>query len=180
KIVAEPLAAVEIRARASGGNENQIAFRIGRDDRPCVGRAGALRTAVFPRISAYGFWILWNRIPRPLRLSGNGIEAADLATGLANCAIIGDPRANNNRVADDRRRRCFLIIGEVTSRDTKAIAEIDNSVIAKIRDGLACRSIESNQTGIDCCKKNASFVRSRLPITNAARGVIAVAGIFWH
>ena len=63
QVIAEPLAAEVVGARAARRHEDEVARRIGHDHRPRVRRPGAHGAAVLPGIRPDGRGILRNRIP---------------------------------------------------------------------------------------------------------------------
>ncbi len=104
KVVAQALSAIEIRAGAADGEENEIALRIGRDYGPGIRRARALRAAILPGIGACAFGILRDRIESPLEFAGDGIESAYFAAWLVDGTVVGDSGSQNDGVADDGGR----------------------------------------------------------------------------
>ena len=94
-VVASALAAEVIRARAARGHENQIALRIGGEDRPGVGRSGSVRHRSPParprrigRITGHG-------VPAPAKRAGARVIRTHLAAGRVETAIVGDRGAGD-------------------------------------------------------------------------------------
>src|SRR5205814_9557618 len=108
-IVAKALAAVVVRARASGRNEYEVTRRIGSDDAPCVRRASPVGQNPPPTAPRGVARISRDRIPTPPNRPGSRIERTDLAAGRIRPHVVGDGRSRDNQPAYDGGRRCQLV-----------------------------------------------------------------------
>jgi hypothetical protein len=162
-VVAEALAAVVIGAGGAGGDEDEIAHGVGDDNRPGVGAAG-------PRGAGH-------RVPRPLELAGDGVEAPDFAARHVGGAVVRDGGADYDRVVDNGGRRGLLVVAEPARRNAEAVAEVDDAVIAEGLDGTAGAGVDGDETRVDAGEEDAALAGSRLPEGDAAVGEVAVSGV---
>src|SRR5581483_9015300 len=75
QVVADPFASIVIGARAARWHEQQIAAGINGNNRPGIRPPSTAGALLLPGIGAGFLWALRNRIPRPLQLASDHIEA---------------------------------------------------------------------------------------------------------
>jgi hypothetical protein len=85
-------------------------------------------------------------------LGGHHIKATDHARRLAPILPVHDPAAQDDFVADDRRRRTRIIIAQIGV--THPGQQIDLTVNAKVAAWLTRPSIQREQARIDCIRDN--------------------------
>ena len=141
-IVAGAKAAVEIRARAGGRQENQAARLVDRDRRPDIGGAGR-PPAVAParRIRVVG--ALRNRVPGPAQGAGPDIEGAHDAARRVDPLVVVDRRAEDDEVADDGGGRSELEL--VRPEERLAGIDADHAILAETGAWAAVLKIEGDQ-----------------------------------
>ncbi len=106
QVIALPVDAVVVGRRAAGGQEHQVAFRIGRHVGPDVAAARFRHFFRIPGCVGRVARVTRNRIPEPLEITVAGVKCID---GAARCIRIeelgADDAADDDPVADDSRRK---------------------------------------------------------------------------
>jgi hypothetical protein len=104
QILSESLAAEKVRACASRGNEDEVARRIGADDRPRIRGAGAMCLWSAPRVVSGLRRVARHRIPRPFERPAPRVERANDATRRRNASAVANSGAHDHQSVDDCRR----------------------------------------------------------------------------
>src|SRR6266571_5368031 len=163
------LAAVEVRARAAGGNEDETALRINRNDRPRVGCASLSRTVSRPGLSRGVVGSFRYRVPTPRDFAGSCVVGPHDPSLELNAAIVADGRTDDYQVADDRRRRGNFIVASVDQ--SNVVRQINLSAFSEIIAQSASRRVESYETRIDRGDVNAPLSRPAIrPARNSTTG----------
>ena len=145
-IVSAPLAAVEVRAGASGRNEDEAALRIGRQDRPGVGGAATVRAVAGPGGARRIVAPARNRVPRPAQGAGARVERAHDAACVVGALVVADRRTDDDEVPDDRGRARHLVVAARSVSGT--LEEVDLPAGSEIGAATAGRRIERDQARI--------------------------------
>ena len=117
QVVAQPLAAEVVGARAARRHEDEVARRIGDDHRPGVGGPGARGAVVLPGVRADGR--LDPAESDPSSISACPVTASKPRTSPLGCVVEPlscDAGADDDGVADDGGRRGLLVVGEPARR----------------------------------------------------------------
>ena len=130
-------------------------FRIRAERRPRVGVARVLPRIVFPCLRA-GLGSLRHGVEDPLRRAAHDVERLDV-TGrhLGSSRAIEHGAADDDRVADDHRRRIEADVAPVFFFADQRGLQIDATVLAERRDRLARARVECDQLADACRDEDA-------------------------
>ena len=142
-VVAGPQSAVEVRARARSGHEDEPTLRVRRHRRPgvgvaCHGRALALPVGI-RSLAGYG-------VELPQQLAALHIERPDRAAWRLDPDVVRYRRPDHDRVADDDRRRRHLELAG--PYELHADVEPHFAAVAERLAGGARRRIDRHEAAI--------------------------------
>ena len=147
QVVAEPVAAVEIVRRRADGQVGGPGLLVDRDHRPDVRVAAVAPGTVLPGFDAE-FILLGNGVKDPGQIAGRDVVGADEAgRRLLVGGEIGDDRADDHRVAADRRRRA--VRGPALHHLAPEVGRhLDRAAVAEVRIGLAGGGVERHEPAV--------------------------------
>ena len=137
-------AAEEVRARAAGRYEHQIARGVDVEDRPRVAGAGVSHLSR-------------QRAPAPALCARARVERPHDSAARVGVPVVADRRAGDHQVADDRRRRRDLVIGR--SFTAGPGSETDGAAVAERRTWCARGRVEGEQSRVDRPREDAPRAR---------------------
>ena len=140
-VVARPLEAVIVGAGTRGRHKDEVAPNVDGDCRPGIARTG--------RREACRDWV-----PAPAKSAGARVKCSDEPARAVDAIVVRDPRADDDEVIHDRRRRGFLILAAAGDVDDAA-SQVDLSGGAEIGAGPTGCGIECEEARIDCRQKGS-------------------------
>ena len=178
-VVAQALAAIEVRARRAGRDEHEIALGVDREDRPGIGGAGARRLRRLPAAVPGVVLGARDRVPGPAARAGPGIERAHRAELELDRPVVADRRAGDHQIARDRGRRGDRVLAGLGRPDV--LAEVDRAAAAEVGAGLPGHAVEGDQPAVERADEDPKRARGRpvgggiAPGADAARGRLGIA-----
>src|SRR5438046_10212549 len=98
-----------------------------------------------PRVGGPGVGRTGQRVPRPTQSTSASVESAHFRTGSVQSHVIGNGRAGNDQIVDNRRRRGFFNLARVSWSTSKPDLEIDATVVSELLARLARQCVQSEQ-----------------------------------